>query len=58
MYQHLAPYVYPLSVIIPYMALLSCVYCLKYNARQRFILECYYVISSRYFTTTFLPLTM
>lgn len=55
---HLAPVFYPLSVIIPYMALLSCIYCLKYNARQRFILECYSVMSSRYFTTTFLPLTM
>lgn len=59
MYQHLAPCLLlsPIGNYTVYGFIILRIR-LKYNARQRFILECYSVMSSRYFTTTFLPLTM
>ena len=58
MLTHLAPCVLsPICNYTVYGFIILCIR-LKYNARQRFILGCYSVMSSRYFTTTFLPLTM
>lgn len=58
MLTHLAPCVLsPIGNYTVYGFIILCIR-LKYNTRQGFILGCYSVMSSRYFTTTFLPLTM